>query len=275
MSDDGEDYEPAALDDHKEDPLDANDDEQHKLDPPDGKHGDDHMELPHHGEDDTIMKVESPVKAMGPPAVGRSPDDELDDEADLLKGNPTMDEEDELDEKTRADMELIKTTMPSTQLEHALSDALNRKDLHVLRLTNEIRKLKGFISKRKQTYKRKRKEEGAPTRALSGYNIFIQDRFKRLAKENELALRSTDSDAKLKRVPPANLVAATGGEWKNLPPEEKAKYEERAKGDKARYEEQIAKYQPPDRATNRKRNKTGCTFLWLLILWRMNVEGAL
>ncbi|CAB9529002.1 group protein B3 [Seminavis robusta] len=163
-------------------------------------------------------------------------------------------EEDEHDAKTA---HLIKTTQPSTPLEHALTDMLAKKQTHVLRLTNEIQKLKAFISKRKQTYKRKRKEEGAPTRALSAYNIFVQDRFAQLAKENEKALKSTDSDAQLKRVPPANLVASTGNQWKELPAEEKAKYEERAKTDRKRYDEQMARYNPPDRASNRKRNKTG------------------
>jgi hypothetical protein len=186
----------------------------------------------------------------------KSKSEEVDEEAErnaLLKET-----EEQMDEKTAADMELIQNSQPSTALEHALFDALQRKEQHVVRLSNEIQKLKAFISKRKQTYKRKRKEEGAPTRALSAYNIFIQDRFAQLAKENEKALKSTDSDAQLKRVPPANLVASTGNQWKELPAEEKAKYEERAKTDRKRYEEQMSQYQPPDRASNRKRNKTGC-----------------
>lgn len=161
------------------------------------------------------------------------------------------------DPKIAADMEFIKYTAPTSKLEMLLSEALHRKDFHIERLTGEVQKLKAFISKRKQTYKRKRKDEGAPTRALSAYNIFVQDRFARLAKENEAALKSADSDAQLKRVPPANLVASTGNEWKDLPAEEKAKYEERAKADRKRYEEQMAQYQPPDKQANRKRNKTG------------------
>jgi hypothetical protein len=72
-----------------------------------------------------------------------------------------------------------------------------------------------------------------------------------------VALNSADSDAQLKRVPPANLVAATGNQWKELNAEEKSKYEERAKIDRKRYEEQMAQYQPPDKQANRKRNKTG------------------
>lgn len=166
-------------------------------------------------------------------------------------------EEKRLDEKFAADMEIIKSTAPTSTLEIAYADVLTRKDEKILRLSNEIQKLKAFISKRKQTYKRKRKDEGAPTRALSAYNIFVQDRFAALARENEKALKSTDSEAQLKRVPPANLVASTGNQWKELPEEEKAKYAERAKSDRKRYDEQMAQYQPPDRASNRKRNKTG------------------
>jgi len=163
----------------------------------------------------------------------------------------------ETDPETTAQLEIIKNTQPTTSLEIAMSETLKRKENHVARLTNEITKLKSFISKRKQTYKRKRKDEGAPTRALSAYNIFVQERFAKLAKENEIALRSDNAGAKLKRVPPANLVATTGNEWKALSAEEKVKYEEEAKGDRERYEKQMAVYQPPDKQANRKRNKTG------------------
>jgi len=101
------------------------------------------------------------------------------------------------------------------------------------------------------------KDEGAPTRALSAYNILVQDRFAQLARENEISLKSADSDAQLKRVPPANLVASTGNQWKELSSTEKAKYDERAKSDRKRYDDQMAQYQPPDKQANRKRNKTG------------------
>ncbi len=136
-------------------------------------------------------------------------------------------EESTLDPKVAEDLELIKNTEPSTDLEVALNNEMKRKDIQIGRLTGEVLKLKQFISKRKQVYKRKRKENGAPTRALSAYNIFVQDRFSRLAKENEQALKSKDSDAKLKRVPPASLVASTGNEWRELSNEKKAEYEER------------------------------------------------
>jgi hypothetical protein len=132
-----------------------------------------------------------------------------------------------MDPKVIAQQDLIRTRNPSTELELAYHAEMERKDAQIERLTGEVLKLKQFISKRKQVYKRKRKDEGAPTRALSAYNIYVQDRFSRLAKENEEALKSADSDAKLKRVPPASLVASTGNQWKELPAEEKAYYEER------------------------------------------------
>lgn len=133
----------------------------------------------------------------------------------------------ELDPEIAEQNEIIKNTDPQSDLEIALTESLKRRDEQIERLKGEVTKLKAFISKRKQTYKRKRKETGAPTRALSAYNIFVQDKFSRLAKENEQALRSTDSDHKLKRVPPASLVASTGNEWKELSAEEKSHYEER------------------------------------------------
>lgn len=207
--------------------------------------GIDEADFYRHDDDDVDLKQES----MESPEKGH--DDNDNEEMDLMNENP---EEQTVDESC---LELIKNSQPNTDLEKAYAQLLDKKDVHIRRLTNEIGKLKAFISKRKQTYKRKRKESSAPTRALSAYNIFVQDRFAQLAKENEKALKSTDTDAQLKRVPPANLVASTGNQWKALPPEEKAKYEERAKADRKRYEEQMAAYQPPDRASNKKRNKTG------------------
>ena len=154
-------------------------------------------------------------------------DKENDDKEERRLAAIEVEEEKEKDPEVIAQNELISKSTPSSELEIALAAALKRKEQHAKRLAGEIVKLKQFISKRKQTYKRKRKDDGAPTRALSAYNIFIQDRFARLAKENEKALKSDDKDAKMKRVPPASLVAKTGNQWKELSVEEKAKYEER------------------------------------------------
>ena len=215
-------------------------------------HEDIEREEVHAEEEVEHHEIESPQRKRKT-RKERFVDDDDDDEIDLSE----IKEPEILDPKVASDMEYIKDTEPTTRLEIALSECLKRKEAHIDRLSSEVQKLKAFISKRKQTYKRKRKDEGAPTRALSAYNIFVQDRFAELAKQNEAALKSADSDAQLKRVPPANLVAATGNQWKELPPEEKVKYEERAKQDRKRYEEQMAQYQPPDKQANRKRNKTG------------------
>lgn len=132
-----------------------------------------------------------------------------------------------LDSKVAEQQQLINNSKPSTELEKALFEEIQRKNNQIERLTGELLKLKQFVSKRKQVYKRKRKDGDAPTRALSAYNIFVQDRFSRLKKQNEEALKSSDSDAIMKRVPPASLVASTGFQWKELPADEKAYYEER------------------------------------------------
>ena len=179
-----------------------------------------------------IMKMDSKEihQGLSPPVIADGPDKE--NAKENLNGSPLMDDSilmdpREMDPAVVAQNDLIANSKPTTELETALMDALKRKESHIIRLSGEVNKLKAFISKRKQTYKRKRKDEGAPTRALSAYNIFVQERFARLAKENEQALKSADSEAQLKRVPPANLVASTGNEWKELDPEEKLKYENR------------------------------------------------
>ena len=154
----------------------------------------------------------------------RREEDEIPDDADELLREV---HETPMDPEIIKQQEIIDRTPRTTELEHALYECLMRKESQVERLSGEVTKLKAFISKRKQTYKRKRKDEGAPTRALSAYNIFVQDRFSKLAKENEQALKSSDSDAQLKRVPPASLVASTGNQWKELSAEETTAYEDR------------------------------------------------
>jgi hypothetical protein len=176
-------------------------------------------------EENEEENEEPPVKAKK--LKGRKSADGADDDGAEELMRIQVEEAKVTDPQILAQIELIENSMPSTPLEIAYKAALQRKEVHLNRLTSEIFKLKQFISKRKQTYKRKRKDDGAPTRALSAYNNFIQDRFARLAKENENALKSEDVDATMKRVPPASLVAATGNAWKSLPAEEKQKYEER------------------------------------------------
>eukprot|EP00522_Entomoneis_paludosa_P018350 CAMPEP_0172451882 /NCGR_PEP_ID=MMETSP1065-20121228/9721_1 /TAXON_ID=265537 /ORGANISM="Amphiprora paludosa, Strain CCMP125" /LENGTH=501 /DNA_ID=CAMNT_0013203853 /DNA_START=182 /DNA_END=1687 /DNA_ORIENTATION=- len=177
--------------------------------------------------------------------------------------------DEDMSEESRRQTEIIATMKPTTELELALTATLVRKDAVIDRITAEIGKLKSFVQKRKQTYKRKRKDDGAPIRAMSAYNLFIKERFQQLAKENEKALKSQDANAEMKRVPPSNLVSKTGNEWKELPAEIKAKYEERAKADKKRYDDEMAAYNPPDKNANRKRNKTGYNMFFSAHVLRM------
>eukprot|EP00571_Detonula_confervacea_P012702 CAMPEP_0172298606 /NCGR_PEP_ID=MMETSP1058-20130122/1183_1 /TAXON_ID=83371 /ORGANISM="Detonula confervacea, Strain CCMP 353" /LENGTH=430 /DNA_ID=CAMNT_0013007887 /DNA_START=358 /DNA_END=1650 /DNA_ORIENTATION=- len=153
--------------------------------------------------------------------------------------------------------DIIANSTPSSQLELALKAELDRQLLHNEVLAGECTKLRGFIAKRKQTYKRKRKDESAPRKKLSGYNLFVRERFAKLAKQNEDALKSADSGAELKRVPPASNIASSGHAWSQLTAEEKSRYNEMAKPDGDRYQKESATYQAPDRQSNRKRAKTG------------------
>jgi len=122
---------------------------------------------------------------------------------------------------------IILQSIPKSELEIAQADKLRRQDSQIKRIRAEVKKLTNFISKRKQTYKRKRKDGEAPTRALSAYNIFVRERFSKLAEENDNALKSSDENAQLKRIPPADLVASTGNKWKDLSASERRIYEEK------------------------------------------------
>ena len=74
------------------------------------------------------------------------------------------------DAEALAQEEIVKNSTPTSQLEIALTKILDRKQALIDRITGEITKLKSFVRKRKQTYKRKRKEDGAPTRALDTHD---------------------------------------------------------------------------------------------------------
>ena len=69
---------------------------------------------------------------------------------------------------------IVKNSTPTTELEIALTKILERKEALIERLRIANTKMTKFVSKRKQTYKRKRKDDGAPVRALSGYNLYIR-----------------------------------------------------------------------------------------------------
>lgn len=152
--------------------------------------------------------------------------------------------------------DIINNSTPTTELELALKAELDRQIQHNELLVGECTKLRGFISKRKQTYKRKRKDESAPRKKLSGYNLFVRERFAKIAQANEDALKNADSGAELKRIPPASNIASSGHAWSQLNAEEKAKYNEMAKPDEDRFQKETADYTAPEKL-NRKRNKTG------------------
>jgi hypothetical protein len=223
----------------------------------------------------------SPVKEAPTLAVQHPPED--DDNADNNKENnsaakhkhstqPTnaasdsYDESDELtydipyqpptDPLSIAQQHLIATSHPTTDLEVALKAELERNTAHIARLREECIKLRGFINRRKQPYKRKRMEREAPRKSLSAYNLFVREQFVRLAKENESVLQDS-ADMQLARVVPQMNVAAAGKAWKKLTQAEKAKYEALAKPDKVRYEAEVAAYCPGERRRGKKRQKTG------------------
>jgi hypothetical protein len=104
--------------------------------------------------------------------------------------------------------------------------------------------------------KRKKKDPRAPHRPLSAYNIFFQE------KRKEVQAAATE---KLSFV---TLVARVSGQWKSVTPEDRARFEEEAKNDYTRYNEEMNAYRcRPEVATVladasvRAGNKRRCKFV--------------
>jgi len=118
-----------------------------------GDHADEEQHLQHDikQEDPRGEPSEDRDIDLVPTAVNdyadRPKDEVIPDSENLLNG---LEEE----EKSNADSDLLKNTVPTTPYEIALYEALKLKEAHIERLSGEVQKLKAFISKRTQTYKR-------------------------------------------------------------------------------------------------------------------------
>lgn len=148
------------------------------------------------------------------------------DYADLRRDLLPGDDSDDDDPDRRRRRAIIADAAPSTDLEVALRAELDRQVRHNAVLAAECAKLRRFVSKRKQSYKRKRLDDAAPRKKLSGYNLFVRERFAAIARANEDALRSADSEKELTRTRPASNIASSGRAWSQLSAEEKARYNE-------------------------------------------------
>ncbi len=108
----------------------------------------------------------------------KNSDDSEDDEITQEDLDPSL-----IDPDAAADREIIAKSTPTSELEIALKAELDRQIQLNERLKSEVDKLKIFISKRKRGgYRRKRKGEDAPRKNLSAYNVFVRERFAKLAK---------------------------------------------------------------------------------------------
>mmetsp|Transcript_18730 Transcript_18730/g.24315 ORF Transcript_18730/g.24315 Transcript_18730/m.24315 type:complete len:390 (+) Transcript_18730:375-1544(+) len=181
-----------------------------------------------------------------------------DEDVDLLAHLGNVDGEDPQRESSKSLLAFLEDAVPETELEKKLHKALRQQFAISDKLRKEVTKLQLFMTKRKQVYRRKRKDESAPTRPLSAYNIFVREHFNKLAKENERALSSSKVDDQMKRIAPSTLVSEAGNSWRDLCPKKKKVYIERAKADKLRYKQEMNTYKPTSTKVNpRKRNRTG------------------
>lgn len=159
------------------------------------------------------------------------------------------------DPEIKARLDLIANNEAKTELEIALKTELDIRNKQVETLRSELIYMKNFVSRRRQKYKRKRPNDKAPRRAMSAYNLFVQDRFRKIAKENKEVLMDASNCKDMERVEATSLVTKTGNEWSNLSLEQRQAYEERAKVDRERYEKEMDIYNP-GRKNVRKRAKT-------------------
>ena len=126
--------------------------------------------------------------------------------------------------------EIINDSTPKSELEVALTSELHRLTRQNELLSQECTRLRGCFTSstttnakknifRKQiNYKRKRKDESAPRKVLSGYNLFVRERYAKIAKDNEEAMKSG-----AKQMVNTN-ISSSGKAWNMLTTEEKEKY---------------------------------------------------
>jgi len=124
--------------------------------------------------------------------------------------------------------EMINNSTPKSELEVALTSELHRLTRKNELLNQEVTRLRGFFTSTTKTkknifrkqinYKRKRKDESAPRKVLSGYNLFVRERYAKAAKDNE----SLNGGAK--QVVNTNDISSSGKAWNMLTTEEKEKY---------------------------------------------------
>lgn len=170
---------------------------------------------------------------------------------------------------------LIASRDPNSSLEHAMAEELEHRAVIINHQSNEIKKLKTFIAKRKKRYTRRQKEAAAPRKPLSAYNVFMKGEFKKLRVENDAILNNIDSEEELKRLASSTILKDVARIWNLLSSEEKAPYEQKAREDKRRYEEEMAAYTRPKRQVC-KRNKTGYNLFYshFVITLKQSGEGV-
>ena len=128
--------------------------------------------------------------------------------------------------------EIINDTTPKSELEVALTSELYRLTRQNELLSQECTRLRGCFTSSSSTttnakknifrkqinYKRKRKDESATRKVLSGYNLFVRERYAKIAKDNEEAMKSG-----AKQMVNTN-ISSSGKAWNMLTTEEKEKY---------------------------------------------------
>jgi hypothetical protein len=97
----------------------------------------------------------------------------------------------------------------------------------------------GFKNPKEKAEKKSKKESNSPKRGLSAYIFFCQDKREEVKKNNP-SLKATE------------ILSELGKMWKSLTDKKKKPYEEKAKEDKVRYEEEMKNYEPEEKEEKKK-----------------------
>jgi len=184
--------------------------------------------------------------------IGRGGGDNMDDndedsseDEDFVASESESDVEEEFDENYGGTDSSEEEEEKSHSRKHSRSSSKNvdsESELDVEEIREKKKKnnpkKESKSSKRdeKQNKRKRQKEEGAPKRPITSYMFFSQE------KRNEV--KNDNPDASF-----GDLGKIIGNLWKNISPEEKEKYEKKAREDKERYKREMEEFERKKKAS--------------------------
>jgi structure-specific recognition protein 1 len=146
-------------------------------------------------------------------------------------GSDSSEEEEEKSHSRKHSRSSSKNVESESEIEEIKENKEKKKK------ANPKKESKSVKRDEKPNKRKRQKEEGAPKRPMSSYMYFSQD------KRNEV--KSNNPDATF-----TELGKIIGNLWKKISPEEKEKYEKKAREDKERYKREMEEFEKKKKATS-------------------------